>query len=75
MKMKPNKIYKIEEEPHLLSALQSDLSDILAESVTATKVLRRINDRAFDLMRKIITIKKSNDNKVTIGETETPNSP
>jgi uncharacterized protein (UPF0335 family) len=62
MKMKPNKIYKIEEEPNLLSALQADLADILADSVKATKVLRGINDRAFDLMRKIIAIKKSNEN-------------
>jgi hypothetical protein len=62
MKIQPNQKYKIEEDPGLLSALQSDLADILADSVKATKVLRGINDRAFDLMRKIIAIKKSNEN-------------
>jgi hypothetical protein len=59
--MQPNKIYKIEEEPNLLSALQSDLADILADSVKATKALHNVNDRAFDLMRKVIAIKKSDD--------------
>jgi hypothetical protein len=66
--MKPNQKYKIEEEPNLLSALQSDLADILADTVKATKILRGINDRAFDLMRKIIAINKSNDTKPTSKE-------
>ena len=61
MKMEPNKIYKLEDEPNLLSALQSDLADILADSVKATKALRSVNDRAFDLMKKLIAINKSND--------------
>jgi hypothetical protein len=65
MKMKPNEKYKFEDDLSLLSALQSDLADILADTVKATKVLRGINDRAFDLMRKIIAIKKPNDTKPT----------
>jgi len=68
MKMEPNKIYKIEDEPNLLSALQLDLADILADTVKATKLLRGINDRAFDLMRKIIAIKKSNEQNTRAGE-------
>jgi hypothetical protein len=59
MKMEPDKTYKIENEPTLLSALQSDLADILADTVKATKVLRGINDRAFDLMRKVIAVKNA----------------
>ena len=61
-KMEADKPYKLEDEPDLLSALQSDLADILADSVKANKLIRGINDRAFDLMRKIIAIKKSNAN-------------
>jgi hypothetical protein len=38
MKMEPDKKYKIEEEPDLLSALQFDLADILADSVNADRV-------------------------------------
>ena len=68
MKMEPDEIYKIENDPDLLSALQTDLAEILADSVKATKVLRGINDRAFDLMRKIIAIKKSNDTNTTASE-------
>jgi hypothetical protein len=63
--MEPNKKYKIENEPNLLAALESDLADILADSVKAAKVIRGINDRAFDLTRKIIAIKKSNDTNTT----------
>jgi hypothetical protein len=35
MKMEPNKIYKIEHEPNLLEALQSDLADIMADQTRA----------------------------------------
>jgi hypothetical protein len=71
--MEPDKKYKIEEEPDLLSALQFDLADILADSVKATRFLRGINDRAFDLMRKIIAIKKSNGQTTKVNTAAKPN--
>ena len=61
MKMKPNKIYKIEGEPNLLSALQSGFAGTVADTAKATKILCALNDKAFDLMRKIIAIKKANE--------------
>ena len=71
MKMEPNTPYKIEEEqgqltplgPNLLQALQSDLADIMADQTKASQLLHRANDKTFDLMRKIIAIKKQTAHK------------
>jgi hypothetical protein len=62
MKMEPNKIYTIEEEPNTLQALIDDLDEFLADTFAAGRLIHKVNDTAFDLRKTFIAIKKSNGN-------------
>lgn len=71
--MEPNKIYKIEREPSLLQALIDDLDEFLAESSAAGRLIHKLNDRAFDLRKKLTSIQKSNDQTSTNSKTRAVN--
>lgn len=58
MKMKPNQKYKIEQlPPEVLEGLLDDFDQFLADSSQAGRLIRKMNDNAFDIRRKLIAIK------------------